>query len=336
MRTDSKGNPLPPRMYEKHGRYYHVVNNKWESLSRDYYRALSQMARKAAPTGDWADLIKLVYDRYEKRHSEGDLALGTIEQYRGIRARIEYGFAEFTPDMVETSDITSFLDLYEDTPNLANRMLTVIKAIFERAVRQGLCKTNPAHSVRRFEEGKRDRYLTDAEYGAIRAQANPQTQLIMDMCYLTGQRISDVLNIRHTDISLEGVRFQQQKSKGKKAGSRLLILTDPELDQLVADAKALHKVERMSHYLFHPRGKPSKYSYRAIRDSFERARLKARVDDVTIHDIRAKAITDAQQEGLDPQALAGHKNPAMTERYIRLRKTALVTGPKIRQMGRRS
>lgn len=332
MRKDAKGNPLPPRVHYKHGRYFYVRGNKWRPLSKDYYRALAQVSALEAPTEDWQRLVEQVYDRYEQRHKEGKLASGTMRQYRGIRARIEYGFAEFTPDMVETSDITSFLDLYESTPNLANRMLTVIKAIFERGVRQGICKANPAYSVKRFDESRRDRYLTDAEFNAIRACANPQTQLIMDMCYLTAQRIGDVLNIKHADISSEGIRFQQQKAKGGQSGTRLLIASDRELEKLVSEARALHKVDRLSHYLFHPKGKAGKYSYRAIRDSFNRARMKAGVENATIHDLRAKSITDAEREGLDTQALAGHKSAAMTERYIRLRKTAVVRGPKIRHM----
>lgn len=319
-------------MYERSRRYYYVKRNKWHPLSKDYYRAVAQVAAREAPTDDWRDLVAMVYNRYEKRHKDGELASATIEQYRGVRARIEYGFHEFTPDIVTTADITAFLDLYEDTPNIANRMLTVIKAIFERAVRQGICAANPAYSVKRFDEGKRDRYLTDSEYKAIRAKANAHTRLIMDMCYLTAQRISDVLSIKHADISAEGIRFEQNKSKGKNKSSRLLVESTPELVSLVKEAKALHRVEALSHYLFHPRGKSKPYSYRGIKDNFDRAKNRAKVENVTIHDIRAKAITDAKKAGLDPQALAGHKSAAMTERYIRLRETVQVRGPKIARL----
>lgn len=73
---------------------------------------------------------------------------------------------------MRTSDIIQFLDLYENTPNIANRMLTIIKAIFERAVRQGITETISASGIKRLTEGKRDRYLTDDEYRAIRSKAN--------------------------------------------------------------------------------------------------------------------------------------------------------------------
>lgn len=325
MRKDAFNNPLPPRMYFKNGRYYYVRDNHWHTLSQDYTEALVQRARLEAPTGDWEKLVAVVYERYEARYKAKEIAAGTIKQYRGIRARIEYGFSEFQPSMVRTSDITAFLDEYENTPNIANRMLTVIKAIFERGVRRGLCDSNPAYGIKRFEEKQRVRYLHDWEFNAIRSQANPQTQLIMDMCYLTGQRISDVLSIQHKDLTDAGVYFKQGKS-----GQRVLVNTSDELARVVREAKALHRV--MALYLFHPTGKATRYSYRAIRDSYKRAADKAKVKDTGLHDIRAKAATDAEAEGIDPQALMGHASSAMTKRYLRLRKTVQTDSPSLRRL----
>lgn len=48
-------------------------------------------------------------------------------------------------------------------------------------------------------------------------------------------------------------------------------------------------------------------------------------DAVHLHDIRAKALTDAKQKGLDAQALAGHASPAMTDHYIKQREFKRVT-----------
>ncbi|WP_444904187.1 tyrosine-type recombinase/integrase [Microbulbifer sp. CnH-101-E] len=316
---------MPPRMHQKHGRYYYVQKNKWRPLAKEYHKSLAMVAAIEAPTPQWSELVSQVYERYERRHADGKLALNTLKQYQSMRPRIEYGFSDFTPDIVRTSDITQFLDLYEDTPNIANRMLTVVKAIFERAVRQGIADINPAFGIKRFEEKKRDRYLTDGEFRAIRSKANPTIKLVMDMCYLTAQRISDVLAIQHSDISKDGIKFQQEKT-----GKRLLVQMEPELERIITEAKQLHKV--MCLFLFHPRGKNTRYSYRGIRDAYERARVKAGVEDTTIHDIRAKSLTDAKRSGIDAQVLAGHVSPAMTERYIRLRETDNVAGPSLRQL----
>ncbi|WP_444930244.1 hypothetical protein ACJJIF_21235 [Microbulbifer sp. SSSA002] len=105
---------------------------------------------------------------------------------------------------------------------------------------------------------------------------------------------------------------------------------EPELERIITEAKQLHKV--MCLYLFHPRGKSTLYSYRGIRDACDRGRAKAGVEDTTIHDIRAKSLTDAGRAGIDSQVLAGHASPAITERYIRLRETDNVAGPSLRQL----
>lgn len=64
MRKDSQGRPLPPRMHQKHGRYYYVRRNKWRPLSRDYHKALGQVASIESPSGDWGK--REVYPSFEE------------------------------------------------------------------------------------------------------------------------------------------------------------------------------------------------------------------------------------------------------------------------------
>lgn len=68
-----------------------------------------------------------------------------------------------------------------------------------------------------------------------------------------------------------------------------------------------------------------------MRDLFDRAAAKAGVENAHLHDLRAKSITDAKKQGLDPQALAGHTTEAQTIRYIRDRETSsVVEGPSVK------
>ena len=57
----------------------------------------------------------------------------------------------------------------------------------------------------------------------------------MDMLYLTGQRIGDVLKIKHSDITSEGIFFQQQKT-----GTKLMVAMSPDLERTIKAAKELH------------------------------------------------------------------------------------------------
>lgn len=161
-----------------------------------------------------------------------------------------------------------------------------------------------------FKVGKRDRYVTEAEFMALREKASPTLKAIMDICYLTGQRIGDVLKIAYADIDETGIFFKQQKT-----GNRLKVAMTPDLAAAVANARALHQsVKGLT--LFHTRqGKP--FAYWTVRTLWNRAREAAGIEDVHIHDIWAKAATDAKAQGLDSKTLLGHASEAAHQRYLR-------------------
>ncbi|KCV33991.1 site-specific recombinase, phage integrase domain protein [Bordetella bronchiseptica 00-P-2730] len=60
---------------------------------------------------------------------------------------------------------------------------------------------------------------------------------------------------------------------------------------------------------------------------FKDACIQAEVPDVTLHDLRAMAGTDAESQGIDPSALLGHSDPRTTKIYLRDKRPKLVKGP---------
>jgi hypothetical protein len=48
------------------------------------------------------------------------------------------------------------------------------------------------------------------------------------------------------------------------------------------------------------------------------------VADLHFHDIRAKALTDAERQGCNAQQLASHESRAMTDGYIKHRQVEIV------------
>lgn len=315
-------------MYFKHGAYYRVVSNKWTPLGKKYNFAIRRYADLESPSSSWKDLVELTFQDIYHDHDKGKLAEGTVKQYEGIRPKIVRGLGDFEPHEITQAHVRELLEMYRNTPNMRNRMLTVLRKIFEKGANLNACDFNPAYGVPRLEESKRTRLLEMGEFMAIRSQANPQTQLIMDMCYLTAQRIGDILSLQHSQIKPEGIHFKQQKT-----GKLLMVESTPELEAVVRDARKLHKV--MCPYLFHPKGKTTPYGYKAIRDAFKRAKTKAKVEDCNLHDIRAMALTHIDAAGGDAMALAGHHSRATTERYIRDRRTTIAQGPVLRQSNNR-
>lgn len=309
---------LPPCVYEKHGAFWYVKGGKWTRLGTDLTEALAEYARLVeSPKGGMSALVRKVL-----LHIEPNLAKNTVQQYRYAANRAEEAFAEFAPHQVLPKHIAALKMDMADTPNMANRVLSFLRVVFSHAVEWQLVDSNPCIGIKRHAESKRTRYLTDAEFAAIRAHANPRLQIVMDLLYLTGQRVTDVLRIKRADITDDGILFEQQKT-----GAKLLVRWTPQLRDAVARANALGgNVVGLNLFRTRARGgKPP--SYNVTKDQWDAARVAAGILDATIHDIRAKSLTDAKRQGKDAQALGGHASAAMTKRYIRLREVPAVDGP---------
>jgi integrase len=314
---------LPRWLHLKHGRYYLVRENRWHPLSRDLQEALIEYARLTAGgnNGEFGELI----DR-ALADMQITIAASTFKNYSSCARRVLEAFAEFRPAQVRPHHIARFLDNNKDTPAMANLMRSFLKGVFARAVRWGTpgVEANPVRDIEKFRERGRDRYVTAEEFGAIREQASPTMQCLMDLAYITGQRIGDILKIRYADISEEGVFVKQQKTK-----NRVFIEMTPDLDAAIKQARSIHQsVKGLT--LFHRRdGTPIPYN--TVWGHWDRARKKAKITDVHFHDIRAASATDAKKQGLDSKTLLGHTTESSHKRYLRGKETPTAKPVKARK-----
>ncbi|MFA9439453.1 tyrosine-type recombinase/integrase [Uliginosibacterium sp. sgz301328] len=258
--------------------------------------------------------------RWEAQLSD-DLATTTRNQYKLAITKIRLAFREFSPSDIRPTDVAQWMDSMRDKPNMANRCRSVLKMMMDLAVRHGEAASNPVISITPHKEKKRDRYITDREYLAIRQQCSPSIALVVDMCYLTAQRIDDVLGITLADVSNEGITFRQ-----KKTGKRLMVQMSAAMQDIIDQSKRLGAGNVRSIYLLPGRGGKRRH-YTVVRDAWDSACEKAGVADAHLHDLRAKSLTDADNQGLNAQLLGGHASRQMTERYIRRRKTDVATSP---------
>ena len=319
MRPRKKDRHLPQCMYHKHGAYYLVRKGKWERLGENYQASLLEYARRTSQPaqGGMAELIDKAIAHHIKVKK---LASSTIDQYKAAAERLKTIFAEFEPQDVKPKHIAAVKTDLAETPNMCNRIISVARIIFGYALEWQMVDSNPCTGIRRHDEESRDRYITDAEFAALLNAASPYIRAILEMAYLTGQRISDVLSIRLSDISEEGVAFVQKKTKAK-----LVVTMTPDLEMVIAQAKALPRKVRTLTLFCTRAGK--RVSYETVKDAFAKLREKVGIEDVVIHDIRAKSLTDADKEGKSAQALGGHADPRMTARYLRGRLPKIAQAP---------
>lgn len=319
-RRDPQGNPLPACLYWKNGAYYFVKARQWRRLGTSYRGALIVYGRLTAPAS--GAMAALVQDALPGLlHGK---APSTVRQYEAAAAQVAHLLGDFEPCQVTQADIYDLLDQFRKTPNMANRILTVARLIFKHAVKRRMIPNNPCVGVDRFAEAKRGRYLNDAELAAIRDRAGDRLRVVIDLLYLTGQRVQDVLDIKRTDLTDEGIQFQQGKTQIRRT-----VAWNADLRAAVRAAGALPGPANATYLLRGRWGGP--VDYRSLHEQWSRACALAGIRDARIHDIRAKSATDAEAAGLNPQALLGHASPAMTARYLRLRRSPVVEGPKNRQ-----
>ncbi|MDX9976324.1 MAG: tyrosine-type recombinase/integrase [FCB group bacterium] len=303
-------------LHHKHGAYYLVRNNKWTRLSDNLHDALVEYARLTAgkDKGALPELVRRVLDDMEQ-----DVAASTLKNYKTCARRVLDSFVEFSPAQIKPAHIAQFLDDHKSTPSMANLLRAFLKGMFSRAVRWGVVETNPVREIKPFKTGKRTRYITDDEFEKIREQASPTLQCLMDVAYITGQRIGDVMGIRYEDIVPAGARgagtpagvyVEQQKTK-----ARVLIEITDDLQAALDTTRAVHCSPRAQTLFHKPDGSP--LSYFTIYGHWRRACEDAKVGDAHIHDMRAKAATDAKAQGLDSKTLLGHTTDSSHNRYLR-------------------
>lgn len=310
--------PYPPCFYPKHGAYYLVKANKWTRLGTDLGLALAEYARlmETARVGGMPALI----DSALSLITPG-LAKTTRTQYAGAAEVLKRKLRQFEPHEVKGRHVAAIMESLASTPNMANRILSVLRQVFDYAVKRQLIDDNPCNRIPRHHEAKRTRLLSDDEWQAIHAKAGPRLRVIMELQYLTGQRIGDVLSIRRSQLTDEGITFEQQKT-----GARLLVRWSPDLRAAVAAANALSSVQALTLLRGRDGGPPD---YRSVAAQWAKACEAAGVKDARLNDGRAMSATAARRQGQDAQALLGHTSAAMTARYLRERGTPEVSGPTI-------
>lgn len=321
MRPRQKDRHLPACVYLRSGSYYLVKRNKWTLIGKTLHEALTNYARQEEPA---RHSMALLLDRYIASLS---LAKNTMASYGTARNHLARIFQEFEPHQIKVRDINEMMFAFREKPGTANSLRKVLSGALDLAIIEGLIEHNPCRDAKPLRVKPRDRYITDDEYAKLYASANPALQVIIDLLYLTGQRIGDVLGIRYADLTEHGVQFVQQKT-----GKKLIVGWNDDLRSAVKRARELHQSVKGFTNLIHGRdGKPIPYG--RVQEQFERLRDKVGIKDIHIHDFRAKAGTDAKSAGLDSMALLGHTTESSHKRYLRGRDIPVVQGLSIRKRG---
>lgn len=319
-RKRTSNHNLPPRMHKKGDMYYYVTSTaprKWIKLDENLGKARVKWAQIENGGVLSGSAFPVVLQEWLCGEQYLKLAPLTKKTYQTLIYVLPTVF-DGPMEAIKPVHVAQFMDAYP-SKSQANIGRVILGNVFDYAIRRGLVDCiNPAKAIKKHVIAGRTRHLTDAEFNAIRDKANDSVKVAMDIAYLTGARISDVLKIRFTDLQEDGLFIEQHKTK-----KRQLFTWTESLSEVISLARKIPRpVKNITHLLCTRVGKA--YSYAAFYQVWSIAVANAGISDVHFHDIRGNAATEAKKQGQDYQAILGHASKSMSEKYIKAREIETV------------
>jgi integrase len=318
------------RVYVKAGSYYFVdLAHKWHKLCRidegepAMLRALARVKdRDAYSPETMPGLIEAF--RRERLPQYAEI---TQRDYELMLVKIAAALRDIPVAMVEPCHVMDLRVQWADKPRSANKYQALLSVLMSFAIEKRLRAMNPCRDVAKLKTKRRRRYITDAEMLAIRVGALntanghrvPTGQMIVcliDLAYLTGLRMGDLRQLTWRQITEDGIEVEPAKTQ-HSTGAKILIPVTPEIREVLERARSIGKVKGTT--VIHNLAGAG-YSKDGIETAWQRACARAGVTDAHFHDLRAKALSDAQRRGVDLAKLqdaAGHSSVTTTEGYLR-------------------
>lgn len=149
---------------------------------------------------------------------------------------------------------------------------------------------------------------------------NQKHLLILKLCYGMGLRVSEVVNLKISDIDSDRMQVLVEAAKGKK--DRYVNLPETVLTLL----RNYYKIYRPKNWLFEGQY-GGQYSIRSVQAVFKNAMKKAGINkQIGIHGLRHSYATHLLESGADLrfiQELLGHHNIKTTQIYTHVSKQSV-------------
>jgi integrase len=207
----------------------------------------------------------------------------------------------------------------ESGPYQANRVLALVRAMFNRGGDIGYGGANPAVGVKRFREEQRDRFLQAEElprfFEALNAEPNENYRDALTIAILTGARRGNVLGMRWDDLDLDRGLWRIPAAVAK-AGVSLVIPLVPAAVTLLQNRRL---AANSCPWVFPSRGKTGHLV--ETKSVWKRILARAGLSNIRFHDLRRTLGSWQALGGSSLQVISkslGHQQIATTMIYSRL------------------
>jgi integrase/recombinase XerC len=265
----------------------------------------------------------LQYLQFEKR-----LSAHTVLAY-STDLDFFYDYLRTTYQIQELSEINHLLirtwivKMMEDklSPRTVNRKITTLKTFYKFLLRQGIVTENPMLKIQSpkiskrlpvfVEKEKMDLLLDNIEFGVD--EEGLRNQLIIEMFYATGMRLSELINLKLLNIDLHA---SQLKVLGKRSKERIIPFSH-ELSKKIQDYLNIRKAKDSEYFFVSSSGKKmyEKLVYNIVRQYLS---MVTTIDKKSPHVLRHTFATHMLNNGADLNAikeLLGHANLSATQVY---------------------
>ena len=206
---------------------------------------------------------------------------------------IKFGDAKLT--QVKKQTVRSYLDAYP-SPVAANRQIAVLKSAWNWTLERYEVPDNPCIGVKLNREQPRTRLISQDEYNWVQRNAPAPISQMCELAFLLRARLSEVLNLKVSDVSDTHVRLVRLKgSEGERT-----IMSD-RLRAAVGDVRG-------GEYICY------QYSESGFRSAWRRLQGKMKAEGIKpfpFHDLKSLGVS------LHPQLHSGHRSPSMRKTYVR-------------------
>lgn len=264
--------------------------------------------------------------RYMSEHCEGRCKPSTLAAHRWLLEKfILPRLRTQKVKDIKQEDVARLHQSLRTTPYNANRVLGLLRAMFNKAEEWGALPKhgNPAESVSPFTERKRQRFLSPDEFNRLYLSVDELERLGVIGTYqaaairllsLTGCRLSEILTLEWKDIDLGNQRLLLSHHKTDRQGAKMIPLNS-------SAQKIVSEIPVCAGNPFVIIGRDGTGHLINLQKPWNRVRQHAGLSDVRIHDLRHSFASAAVSAGISLPiigGLLGHSSLQSTARYAHL------------------
>jgi integrase len=234
-------------------------------------------------------------------------------------------------DRLTRANVVDLHVSWKDTPTRANRAVALISHMLTMAEKWGLRAdgTNPCRHVKRFDETKRERFLSGEELARLgralvaldkAGKVTPYGLAAVKLLIFTGARASEILGLTWDVVNRKAGTIRLTQSK---TGAKTVFLNAPALAVL----SRLHPHGRNPYVIVGGR-QDKALTLSGLEQVWQDVRAAAKLENVRLHDLRHSFASVAAGGGASLPvigALLGHTRAETTKRYSHLAASPLRT-----------